>query len=107
MTITPYRDLMAPTRKPTTKRTPRAAVPPPGPNRAATLRTLEQYGIDAGDNALAALALTLADTLDTGAGSQVANVARELRMALDRLRELAPAADDEVDVFIASLGGAA
>ena len=91
---------MATTAKRTTTR--KAA----GVNRNAADKALARLDLEADADPLAALVVTLADTLDNGAGSQTANVAREYRVALDRLRELHPGitAPDDFDAFVASLG---
>jgi hypothetical protein len=69
---------------------------------AAVAATLTDLGADPTTNARACLALTLAATLDAGAGSQVAAVSRELRLTLDELATGATG-DDELDRFIARL----
>jgi hypothetical protein len=74
-----------------------------GPNRAAADAALAQMTIDTTLAPLAALVVTLAETLDNGAGSQTANVAREYRVAVDRLLALAPKPDDPLDAFLATL----
>lgn len=62
-----------------------------GPVEAAVTADLVLWGAD---GALAALAVTLAKTLDAGAGLSTAAVARELRATL---ADLAPKVDDDAD----------
>jgi hypothetical protein len=85
----------------TTKRSPRPK-PTVGPNRAATLSTLTELGLEPESNTLSALALTLADALDAGAGAQVANIARELRHVVRTLAEAHNVDDAAFDGFMAS-----
>jgi len=74
-----------------------------GPTLAATSATLVELGADPSTDAHAALALHLAATLDAGAGSQVAPVARELRNILDALNARHNRHDDAFDLFMARL----
>jgi hypothetical protein len=80
----------------------RAVKPPVLPNRKAVLATLERLGADPGSDALAQLALTLADELDAGAGMATAAISRELRATLSELSE-SGGDGDELDVFLAGL----
>lgn len=48
----------------------------------AVLATLARLEVDPTDDAMAQLALTLADALDGNPGAQVANLSRELRNTL-------------------------
>ncbi len=58
-------------------------MPADGPVSEATLRRLQE--LDEADSPLGAIALTLAQTLDEGAGMAVAAVAKELRATLKEL----------------------
>ena len=59
--------------------------------------------IDPDRESLCELALTLARTLDDGAGMAVAAVARELRATLDDLVRTEAPIDDGIAQFVASL----
>jgi hypothetical protein len=75
-----------------------------GPNGTATRATIADLGADPDTDALASLALHLADHLDSGnAGSQVAAVSRELRSTLDAVAARNAGSDDALDTFLASL----
>lgn len=65
-----------------------------GPIRASTERLIASLHLDEAGAALAALALTLADTLDAGAGLATAGISRELRAVL---ADLKPADDGGAD----------
>ena len=77
-------------------------------NRKALDKFLAQRRKDADwttvHDALAAVARTLADTLDAGAGVSVAPVARELRTTIDQLR--ATEGTDAFDRLAAELSAA-
>jgi hypothetical protein len=74
-----------------------------GPTVAAVAATLVELGADPATDALACLALTLAATLDAGAGSQVAAVSRELRSTLAELEGRLNSDTDALDDFLAGL----
>lgn len=78
----------------------------PTTNRAAVealLEALRRAGpIDAHDEALGTVALTLADALDDGAGMATAAVARELRAALATLIEGRTSDDDDTPAIFGS-----
>ena len=69
----------------------------------ATSAALIELGADPTTDPLAALALTLAATLDAGAGSQVAAVSRELRSTLAELEARLNSDTDALDDFLAGL----
>jgi hypothetical protein len=79
------------------------STPPPGANVTATSATLVELGADPTTDHLAALALTLAATLDAGAGSQVAAVSRELRSTLAEVKGRLDSDTDPLDDFLAGL----
>jgi len=80
----------------------RVVKPPPPSNRGAVGATLERLNADPATDALAQLALTLADQLDAGAGMATAAISRELRATLSELAESGGDVD-ELDVFLAGL----
>jgi len=70
----------------------------------AVLGSLRREGaMSTTDEALGQLALTLADTLDEGAGMATAAVSKELRAVLAALTAKEEVSDDEDDVFGADL----
>ena len=93
-----------PAKKPVQKPAPRkrAVKPPPPRNRGAVSATLVRLNADPASDALAQLALTLADQLDAGAGMATAAISRELRATLSELAESGGDVDD-LDVFLAGL----
>jgi hypothetical protein len=71
---------------------------------SALLASLRQEGVvDTHDEALGRLALTLAETLDDGAGMAVAAVARELRAVLTELTTREVTIDEQDPIFGADL----
>lgn len=72
-------------------------------NRAAVVALLDSLrvdgAIDTHDEALGALALTLAQSLDDGAGMATAAVSRELRATLAALTALTTKEVDNADIF--------
>ena len=85
------------------KRTPRRTKPVALPCRAAVLASLERLGVDAVADARAQVLLTLADSLDAGAGMATAAVARELRATLGELEEHHGGGSSDLDRFLASM----
>ena len=79
------------------------STPPPGANVTATSAALIELGADPTTDPLAALALTLAATLDAGAGSQVAPISRELRSVLAEVKGRLDSDTDPLDDFLAGL----
>jgi len=80
---------------------------PTGPTVAAVSSTLVELGADPATDARACLALTLAATLDAGAGSQVAAVSRELRFTLAEVEGRLNSDTDALDDFLQGLAGPA
>jgi hypothetical protein len=76
-----------------------------GPIEAAVVRDIAAWHIE-GQSALKALAITLGQTLDEGAGLATAAVARELRAALTALRPPEPEEPDALDDLIRRLSAA-
>jgi hypothetical protein len=85
------------------KRVPRRVKPVSLPCRAAVVATLDRLGVDPMLDARAQVALTLADSLDAGAGMATAAVARELRATLTELEEHHGGGSSELDRFLASM----
>jgi hypothetical protein len=82
--------MMPPAKKPSTPRRKAA----PTTNAGAVAELLSTLGVV--DVALANLAVTLARSLDDGAGMATAAVARELRATLTELRESAAATEETI-----------
>lgn len=75
-----------------------------GPNERAVRSTLKQLEVDVTTDALARLAVTLAQTLDGDAGMATAAVSRELRATLADLEGRHGGSDnDELTSFLAQL----
>ena len=91
---------MPPAEKPAARKAP-TRKPAAGPNEAAVAKCLA--GFAAPDVALAQLAITLAKSLDSDAGSMTHAVAKELRATLAEIREGAATTDDDFDAFLTSV----
>ena len=75
-----------------------------GPNEKAVRSTLKQLEVNVSTDALARLAVTLAQTLDGDAGMATAAVSRELRATLTDLEgRHGGSDDDELTKFLAQL----
>ena len=78
---------------------------PHGRNRDAVAALLDSLPLPSGcsyvceHQALGQLALTLAETLDNGAGMATAAVSRELRATLATLTAMTPKGDEDDDIF--------
>lgn len=77
-----------------------------GPVEEATRAQLAEMTVPPSRQALAAVALNLARTLDNGAGMAAAAVARELRLTMDALGREADGADDDVTALLRELSAA-
>ena len=93
-----------PAKKAAAKRPAAKKAPEVLPNRRAVVATLAQLEADPATDARAQLALTLADSLDAGAGMATAAISKELRAVLAELEEGGGGPDD-FDVFVAGLSG--
>lgn len=71
-------------------------VPSAGPNVMTVVAYVETLDLDEHGLALAAIAVTLAQSLDAGAGMAAAAISKELRATLAELR---PAEEDDGDVL--------
>lgn len=74
-----------------------------GPNEKAVRSTLKRLEVSPTTDAVGRLAITLAITLDEGAGMTIAAVSRELRAALTQLEARSGGSEDELDRFLAGL----
>ena len=76
---------------------------PAGSVELAVISDLESLAVTDGQRGLAATAITLARSLDAGAGMAAAAVARELRVTLEAIREGGSGDNDDVAALFREL----
>lgn len=85
---------------------PMKAAPPrsrAGANETAVRATLKRLEVSPTTDAVGRLAVTLAMTLDEGAGMAIAAVSRELRASMSHLEARSGGTEDDLDIFLAGL----